>query len=366
MAQVYEGYSQLIDTTLTSKYLGFDKDITVTVPFEWQADVDRDFPLIIIFDRQNPRSHGYIINTIDYLTSNGQMPASIIISVASDEEHRLAETLHKVSSEDGLAKENEDFIFDELIPLAENKYNASKFRVLIGHSRYGYFTSSLLFSRINEINAIVSLSPFYTQKNVDLTDSILKLENKQLNTRKYYRFGTGGDFPDGFHKMDSSLQLIKNPNFNAKGTLFKEAGHNVTPGLTIGSALYEIFEDWSELQNIYFANEQLEVGIIDSLSKEIIASYGSELVFSLGVLNGKGWFFYGEKKYEKAILAWELLLKHYPNFSEGYLYIIEAKIQLKQDILMTVNQFEKSIHESEIFSVEEKEELKKELETLME
>lgn len=118
-AQEYERYKKLLDTTITSKNLGFDKNITVTVPFEWQEDINRDFPLIIVFDRQNLRSHNYILNTIDYLTSNEQMPSSVIISVESEQEHRYYETLHLASSEKGLALENEKFIFEELITLAE-------------------------------------------------------------------------------------------------------------------------------------------------------------------------------------------------------------------------------------------------------
>lgn len=68
--QDYERYKKLLDTTITSKHLGFDKNITITVPFEWQKNTNRDFPLIIIFDRQNTRSHNFILNTIDYLSSN--------------------------------------------------------------------------------------------------------------------------------------------------------------------------------------------------------------------------------------------------------------------------------------------------------
>ena len=103
------------------------------------------------------------------------MPSSIIISIESEQKYRYFETLHKISSEKGLAEENEKFIFDELIPLAEKHYNASLFRLFIGHSRYGYFTSSLFFSRIDDLNGVISLSPFFSQKNVDLTDSLQNL-----------------------------------------------------------------------------------------------------------------------------------------------------------------------------------------------
>ncbi len=365
-AQEYERYKKLLDTTITSKNLGFDKNITITVPFEWQAEIDRDFPLIIVFDRQNQRSHNYILNTIDYLTSNEQMPSAIIISIESEQKYRYYETLHLASSEKGLALENEKFLFNELIPLAENKYNASSFRLFIGHSRYGYFTSSLFYSRINELNAVISISPFYTQRNVDLTDSINKLKKQEFNSNKYYRFGIGNDFPTDFGKMDSVIRQLNNISINAKGYLFKEAKHNATPGLTIGISLYEIFEDWSRTQSKYISNEQKELNIINSLEDEILANYGSRIEFSLGILNGKGWFFYNEEQFYKAIEAWEILMKSYPNFSEGYLYIIDAQLQLKIDASQTIEKFSNSLEKSNIYSEKEKNELIQELEKMTE
>lgn len=365
--QNYERYKKLMDTTLTSKYLGFDKNITITVPIEWQQDINRDFPLIIVFDKQNKRSHNYILNTIDYLTSNEQMPSSIIISIESEQKYRYIETLHKESDKEGIANENEKFIFEELIPLVENKYNASSFRILIGHSRYGYFTTSLLFSRISEVNGIISISPFFSQKNVSIIDSISNLKNQIFTSRKYYRFGIGNDYPGDFIKMDSAIKNLNNPPLDTKGFFFKEADHNTTPGLTISVSIYEIFEEWSKIQSKYISNEQKDLNILDTLEKEILSNYGSKLEFSLGILNGKGWYFYNEGQFEKAIEAWEILMKSYPNFSEGYLYILDAQIQLKREnsYSETIERFNASSDRSNFYSEKEKAELMQELENMI-
>jgi tetratricopeptide (TPR) repeat protein len=164
--------------------------------------------------------------------------------------------------------------------------------------------------------------------------------------------------------MDSVIKQLNNSELNAKGFLFKEADHNVTPGLTIGISLYEIFEDWAKIQSKYFSNDQKDLNIINALEEEIIAKYGNRLEFSLGILNGKGWYFYNEKEYENAIKAWRLLIKSYPNFSEGYSYIMDAQVQLNQDISETIEKFNESLAKSDIYSEKEKEELKKEIEDL--
>lgn len=365
--QDYERYRKLLDTTFTSTYLGFEKRISVTVPIEWQQDIDRHFPLIVVFDKQNKRSHNYILTTIDYLTSNEQMPSSIIVSVESEQEYRYLETCHKASNGKGLAAENERFLFEELIPLAENAYKASSFRLLIGHSRYGYFTSSLLFSGTRQLNGVVALSPFFTQTNVSLLDSLQTLKNQPLACKAYYRFGIGNDYPDDFTQMDAAIQKLNVPLFDAKGFFFPAADHNTTPGLTIGVSLYEIFEAWSDIQSRYISNDQKDLGIMETLVKEIQSTYGSRLEFSLGTLNGKGWYFYNEGQFEKAIEAWEIMLQSYPNFSEGHLYILDAQIQLKKTnaYAATIARFKASIAGSKFYSKEERDELMQELEALV-
>lgn len=363
-AQQYERYRHLTDSTVTSKHLGFPKNITVTVPIEWQPDIDKTYPLIIIFDRQNRRSHDYIIRTIDYLTSNEQMPSSVVISVESTQEHRYRETQYPSSDPNGLANKTEQFIFDELFLLAERRYLASDFRLLIGHSRYGYLTTSLLRSRTDEINAIISLSPFFAQKNVNLVDSLKTLMDQSLEHSIFYRYGIGNEFPDDFEMMDAALKSNTNPRLDAKGTLFREADHNATPGLIVGRALYDIFEKWFEIQSKYISNDDLDLGDIGKLDREIVATYGEPIPFALGILNGKGWHFYNLGEFDKAAEAWELLVERYPNFSEAYLYIIDAKISNKKDASKARAQFLESISTSRLYSPEEKIELMVEFERM--
>lgn len=267
----------------------------------------------------------------------------------------------KISDPNGLALENEKFIFEQLIPLAEREYKASAFRVLIGHSRYGYFTTSLWNSRINDLNAIISMSPFFAQKNVDVTEAISQFGQRSFHTKKYYRYGIGNDYPEDFRKMDSIIKKINNPFLDMKGYEFKKADHNATPGLLINTALYEIFEDWSAIQMKYISNKQTDLSIKPSLDKEILSNYGVHLNFSLGILNGKGWFFYNEKQYDKAIQAWKILTDSYPNFSEAYLNIIKAKILLHQDYSATVKEFNISLANSEFYKEKEKKDLEMEL-----
>ncbi|MGK0448377.1 MAG: putative alpha/beta superfamily hydrolase, partial [Polaribacter sp.] len=329
-SQKYESYKKIADTTISSLNLGYNKNISVIVPKDWQQNIEKKYPLTIIFDRQNKRSNQFIINTIDYLTINDQMPASIIVSVDSEQMKRTKETLHKKTNSIGMAQENELFIFNELIPFIEKNYKASKFRVLIGHSRYGYLTTYLFEKRLNQLNAVISLSPFFTtQKNINLTDSIIKVNSYKGKQTKYYRYGIGNDFPKEFEIMEQSLKLLDNEFINAKGILLPEAYHNVTPGLIAPLAIYEVFEYWSKQVNLFFDISNKNINQLEIASKNIENHYGEKLRPSIGILNGKGWEFYNDKEYQKAIAIWEVLLTEYPNYSEGYLNIIWAQEELK-------------------------------------
>jgi predicted alpha/beta superfamily hydrolase len=363
LSQNYESYKKLEDTTISSSYLGYNKNISIIVPKDWQKSFEKKYPLTIIFDRQNKRSNQFIINTIDYLTINDQMPASIIVSVDSEQMKRTKETLHKKTNSIGMAQENELFIFNELIPFIEKNYKASKFRVLIGHSRYGYLTTYLFEKRLNQLNAVISLSPFFTtQKNMNLTDSILKVNLYKGKQTKYYRYGIGNDFPKEFELMEQSLKLIDNKFINAKGILLPEAYHNVTPGLIAPLAIYEVFEYWSKQVNLFFDISNKNIDQLEIASKNIENHYGEKLRPSIGILNGKGWEFYNDKQYQKAITIWEILLTEYPNYSEGYLNILWAQEELKLDTKQTKERLIKNLKQSEFYTNSEKKEILKEIE----
>ena len=365
--QTYERYKHLVDTTLSSTSLEYNKQISITVPIEYQKDIDFKFPLIILFDKHLERMQGYALHTIDYLTSTLCMPPSVIISVASGEGiNRRHETNLTISDSLAFGAQNEQFIFDELIPFAEEQLSTSGFRLLIGHSRYGYFTTHLLSERLTDLNAVISMSPFFVQKNVNLVDSLVtRLQTTGLPHHVYYRFGIGNDYPDDFALMENAMNKgqLQHSQFNIKGVLYEEAYHNATPGLIIAESLYDIFEYWAKNQNEYFPYGKDDISILPQLQDSIHDHYGEYLPFSMTALNGKGWEFFGEKKYLKAIKIWNVVLEQYPNLAEFYLYIASAQKELNQPYNDTLDKFLKLMELSDAYSADEKAELLQELET---
>ena len=53
LGQEYNVYKIKIDTSFLSGFLGYEKKKSITLPEVWQYDIEKKYPLIIIFDMQN-------------------------------------------------------------------------------------------------------------------------------------------------------------------------------------------------------------------------------------------------------------------------------------------------------------------------
>lgn len=354
LGQPFQNYRQLTDTVIYSPSLGYDKKISITVPSEYGDNLNnQNFPLIVVFDSQNQRSYRYILNTIDYLTGNEQMPASVILGVESTMESRYGETQLEVSDQAAFGSNNESFIFDELIPFARSNFSAGNFTLLMGHSRYGYFTSYLLTKRYDELNAVIAASPVFRQKNANLAGPVADLITGYNGSKTlYFRFGIGNDYPEEYYRINQVLENHSHAGslIDIKGYLYPEADHNVTPGLISGTALYDIFAYWSRQQNIFMDNENRSFDTLPGLKRDILEHYGAELRFAPGVLNGKGWFFFSEGDFKNAIRAWEITLNYYPGFSEIFLNIANAQKELAEDFSGSLQQLRESLKTTRFYS----------------
>ena len=370
LSQHLNSYRKLVDTTITSTILGYEKNLTITVPYEWQNNLNSTFPVIVLFDRQNSRSHNYIIEAVEYMTENYMIPSCIIVGLESTQKDRYIETQYQVSDSSGIASSNEQFLFEELLPLIESKYHGSRFRLFIGHSRFGYFTSSLFLNHTEELNAVISMDPFFFQDNVDLCDSAKNLNIPPLPGDRFWRYAIGEDYPESFDKMEEVTSKMNMTNIDIKGKRYPLAEHNSVPGLYINEGLYEVFEKWTEYQNAYMNDSLKDISKIETYLDSIEYFYGNPLKLSLGALNGKGWQFYNNKEYHLAIDAWRLLLKHYPNFPDAYYGILLAKKEIGMPLRQTLKSLRYILDFTQLYSEEEKrifiEELEVELGKLME
>ena len=368
-----EYYNAPIDTVLTSKSLDKKEEITVILPREYNKNKLTKYPVIIVFDRQNKKEFREIFESINYLVSFDGMPASVIIGIKSENNNngRYLETSFLSSTKKAKGEQMEGFVFDELIPWAETNFNTSKNRIFIGHSRFGYFSSYLLQDKLNDLTGVISCSPFFTDPNINIVDSLkLKLQKNSLSHMVYYRFITGDSVSDtkGYKLMKSALSGTSFKNFNWKGSEFYAANHFLTPGLSVMPSLLDIFEYW--------AKEIADINTMDSLSftandyevfiNKMKNHYGDKIGIGIAQLNGLGSAYYNHKRYDAAILAWEIMLKDFPMFTNGYINIANAykKKGMNEEASKNCSEALQQIKNNAFYSDEEKQALIKEIKDL--
>ena len=323
-------YKAPFDTSLSSKYLNKNCKITVILPKGYSKLNSTKMPLIIVFDRQNKMIFRQIYESINYLVSFSQIPESIIIGVSIDDNERNNETSLSISRRNGKGELTNDFVFNELIPYAEKELNVSNCRALIGHSRFGYLTSYMLIKNLNNLSAVISCSPLFTDTNVNLIDSLKdKMKSNTLNHKLYFRFITGDSIVDtkDYSLMKDFLSKTKAvKNFDWKGFEFYDAKHNTTPGLGVMPSLFEIFSYYSNEANRLLTQDKLEFNRndYDAFLNKMKNHYGAGISLGLSVLNGIGFKYYNNKKYREARAVWDILIQEYPLFSDTYSNIAKS------------------------------------------
>ncbi|MFN3795390.1 MAG: alpha/beta hydrolase-fold protein [Chitinophagaceae bacterium] len=315
------------DTTISSKFLGEKRNISVILPKSFSRAKATKFPLIVVFDRQNKRIFRQTFEAINYLVSFDEMPEAVVIGISTENnQKRFLETSFNASNDKAIGENLIRFLYEELIPWAEAELNCGSNRIFIGHSRFGYFSSYLLANKLNDLTGVISLSPFFVQPNVNVVDSLKsRLLTAKLSHTVYYRFITGDSTTDTkeYTLMKSFLTKPKTvKNFDWKGVAFYNAKHMAVPGLGVMPSLLEIFDYWSDEMNKVLQSEQpFTSDVYDGFRQKMKNHYGDGIGLGLAVLNGIGYKFYNIQKYRDARVTWLLLLQDYPMFTDAYINI---------------------------------------------
>lgn len=364
-------YKSPSDTIFNSKYLNEKRGITVILPKNFNKLKASKYPLIIVFDRQNKKIFRQIFESVNYLVSFDEMPEAIILGVSTENNYnRVLETSFMASMDNAKGENLINFLYKELIPWAETELNCSTNRIFIGHSRFGYFTSYLLANKLNDLTAVISCSPFFKEKNINVVDSLKsKLATQKFEHTVYYRFITGDSLTDlkEYPLMKSFLITAKTTNkFNWKGSEFYDAKHMAVPGLGVMPSLLEIFDYWSDEMNKVFTENKNKFSKIEyeAFLQKMKVQYGAKIGLGLAVLNGIGFNYYHDKKYAEARQAWDIALDEYPMFTDAYVNKANsyAKEGNKQSALEFYEKAKQNLTLTDFYSYTEKQEILKDIE----
>lgn len=336
-----QGYSLYSDEKLLieSGHLGESIELNLHLP-ETQpfSAATTKYPIVIIFDSQHDRTYPLIINSFDLLTSETQVPESIIIGVPFNMKNRLYFTSTQQREGDAVSgiKRMESFLFSELIPLIQEKYKGNEFISLIGHSRTAFLVNYLAFKRPAQVDLAISLSGFFNDEPLshDVFKSFLSdASNFPEKFRYYYTAGTTLEESTYLSQLKNLDRALANGPIaeNVKITLSEtpHANHITNYWVSVPPILIDAFSAYNSVLDSWFHDklnaENADISVrqfqadLEQAGKEIGLKLNPNLthIYSLA-----SHFAYSKEDYHTASDFIELGLNYFPDYLELYVELI--------------------------------------------
>lgn len=336
--QEYSLYSNDI-LSIESEYLQETIDLNLHLPETqpFSANTTK-YPITIIFDSQHERTYPLMINSIDLLTSETQMPESIIIGVPFNFQNRLYLSSSQKRGNDSLSgiERIELFLFNELIPQIQNKYKGNEYISIIGHSRTAFLVNNLAYNRPSEINLAVSLSGFFNEDPMSTNTFYIFLTNDSNFPSKfnyYYTAGTSLEEMTYLRQFKNLDSLMKNQliSENVK-VIFSEtpnANHITNYWVSLPPILIDVFSSYNSILDTWFHDEAKASNIDNPIKQfekdleQVSKSIGVNLNPNLTHIFSLASYYINKQDHKTAINFFELGLDYFPEYLEFYVEIIE-------------------------------------------
>lgn len=336
---------------LHSDFLQEDMKLQVHIPksFYYSA-AGTKYPVTIIFDSQHERAFAHMIGAIDLLTSETQMPESIVVGIPFSKHNRYYLTSGKISHGDSLSglQRMERFLFSELMPLLKKSYKAGDFLTVIGHSRTAFLVNYLVFTRSADIDAGIALSGFYEEPPLSTEAFAAFLsDGKNFPNKFYYYYGAGTTSEESVYlaqqeQLNTALSGKKMPENLTWG--FQQnphANHITNYWLSMPVGLTGIFSAYNHILDHWFHHRLENEMLPDPINqfKQDLAEAGDKTgtkllpglthIFSLASHYG-----HQKKDYATALRFIEYGLAYYPGYLDlhaekiGYLDKLGQKVKV--------------------------------------
>lgn len=232
--------AQAIYETINSNKLGGERELKIQLPRNYDPEAKRTYPLIIVLD--GDYLFEPVAGNIDYQAYWEDIPDCIVVGVkqAQSRENDFIYSEDTYFPTDAGADFYE-FMGAELLPYIEENYNASSYRVIVGHDLSANFINYYLFKDKPMFRAYISLSPdLAPQMTERLQERLSSLEQETF----YYMATADADVKvlrNSIVECDDKLKSIENKKLHYKFDNFEDANHYSLVGRGIPKALNEIF-----------------------------------------------------------------------------------------------------------------------------
>ncbi len=329
-SQKYFNYS---DETLeiNSEVLGEKFIMSFHLPETFRyASKKASYPITIIFDSQHESTYPHIINSMDLLTSESQMPESIIVGIPFDIYNRRYYTSGQIKEGEKLMgiEKTEKFVFEELIPLLQKDYQANNFIQILGHSRTGFLVNYLITKRSKEVDIAIALSGFYGNNPLPMETFKKYIADDSNFPSPFKYYFTAGNSLEEIPYLKDCTEMNdfisagnKAKNVTAKFSVNSGANHMTNLWVSVPSILIDAFTDYNKVLNNWFQDEEKKKRItnpLEELKRDLKVTSdkmgfevnpGLTQLFSIASVYGSS-----DKELEKAIDIIGYGLSYYPNY----------------------------------------------------
>ncbi|WP_196886500.1 alpha/beta hydrolase-fold protein [Aureivirga sp. CE67] len=356
--------------SIYSEILKENRDFYVQLPQNY--DMSKKYPVVYILDGEMILPT--VVDVHQYY-SGGFFPEMILVGISNQENRVRDLTISKVeklygmplADESGKALVFADFLEKELIPHIENKYAATNYRTLIGHSYGGLFTLNTLLHKPHLFENYIAIDPSLDWDNQKLVKDF-KQNKKNLNLEEKSVFiSLGGQLHmqnsnitiDNVMEDKSEMTIFARSNIQLKEILeqncpkmnldwkfYKRDLHGTIPFPSIMDGMIANFE-WYQMENTdkfnSFETSTKELKkIIEHRAKKLkshfkydVAPYPEDLLNALGYMSmdvgqnmkSKMYFEYAIQFYPESPNVYDSYAEYYErnnNFKKALEYVKKA------------------------------------------
>ena len=339
-----------IEDSIYSKVLEESRQFYIQLPEDYDREDTKKFPVVYILDGDVLLPTVSIVQ--DYY-SGGFTPEMILVGISNAENRTRDLTTSKdeqpiriqATTQNGEGENFVRFIQEELIPIVENKYRATSYRTLIGHSYGGLFAMHVLihypdlfdnyiaidpsldWDNRQLLNEAKEILPFVDYSSKSLFMSLsgqLHMQKPEMTIANVMKDTT--DFTSFSRANLAFSDLIKEHTDNGlqyEWKFYPRDLHGTIPFPSMMDGLISVFE-WFQMEDVHkFNDPESTTNELESLVQYRASKLEEHFGYVVPphpdyLLNILGYMSMDMEQMEKAKMFFEFVIEFYPDSANAY------------------------------------------------
>ncbi len=328
--------------SVQSHVLGEARPFWVYMPAGYDAS-DDVYPVVYLLDG-NAHFH-HTTGVAQFLAAQGRMPDVIVVAIpntdrARDLTPRMWTDTTSAFPTAGGADDFLRFLREELIPHIDGAYRTAPYRILIGHSFGGLFTTYALLTQPDLFQAHIAISPSLWWDDEALIRSAEEFFGDPADDGPPVRSGflymtmgnEGGPMLAGVWGMARVLETRAPTTFRWGFDVLSQEDHGSVPLRSTYAGLEQLFEGWHLADPVQLAAERGMAAVFAGLSER----FGYEIHTPESLVNTIGYGLLAQDRTDQAIAVFQRNVERYPSSANvhdslGDAYDAAGKWQLARD-----------------------------------